>query len=160
MKRRRLERVAEAIREVVATAILFELKDPRVRDVTVLRVEVSGDLRHAKVYVSLMGDEKQQRLTMHGLQSARGFLQYRIARELKLRWTPTLQFVLDQGVKKSIAISKLIDESLGRTVPGEPEEPEIEEGNGEAGEPEASEQEPVEAEESPGREDAAGAGSA
>ncbi len=145
MKRRRLERVAEAIREVVATAILFELKDPRVRDVTVLRVEVSKDLRYAKIHVSLMGDEKQQRLTMNGLQKARGFLQYRLARELRLRWTPTLQFILDQGVKKSIAISKLIDESLRRTAPDQAGEAEREEDTEPRDEAEQLTEEPTEA---------------
>ena len=112
MASRRLERVAEAVREVVASAILVELKDPRVRDVTVLRAEVTADLRHAKIYVSLMGDEKQQNLTLHGLNHARGFLQSRVAERLQTRWTPVLQFVVDQSVKKSIAISRLIDQAI------------------------------------------------
>ena len=112
MAQRRLARVAEAIREVVSSAILLEVKDPRVRDVTVLRVEVTGDLRHAKIYVSLMGDPKQQRLTMHGLKHARGFLQSKIAQRLQTRWTPVIDFVLDNSVKKSIEISRLIDQAL------------------------------------------------
>lgn len=112
MAGRRLERVAEAIREVVSSAILLELKDPRVRNVTVLRVDVTGDLRHAKVYVSLMGDAKQQKLTMHGLEHARGFLQSKVAGRLQTRWTPMIHFVLDDSVKKSIEISRLIDHAL------------------------------------------------
>ncbi|HUG94212.1 MAG TPA: 30S ribosome-binding factor RbfA [Planctomycetaceae bacterium] len=113
MSSRRTARVAEAIREGVSSAILFELKDPRVQHVTVTRVEVSSDLRHAKVYVSVMGTEKQQALSMHGLASARGFLQAQVADRIKTRYTPVLTFVLDEGVKKSIEASRLIREALG-----------------------------------------------
>ena len=108
MTSRRTLKVAEALRETVATQILFGLKDPRVKNVTVLGVKVSGDLRNAKVYVSVMGDEKTQTLTMHGLNSARGFLQSKIADELSLRYTPILEFVLDPGVKKSIRASEIL----------------------------------------------------
>jgi ribosome-binding factor A len=79
MSSRRLLKAAEAIREVVSMAILAELRDPRVRDVTVLGVEVSPDMRHAKVHVSIMGDETKQNLALRGLQSAAGFLQSKIA---------------------------------------------------------------------------------
>ena len=116
MPGRRLERVAEAIREVVSSAILFELKDPRVQGVTVLRAEVTGDLRHAKVFVSLMGDAKQQKLTLHGLNHARGFVQGKVAERLQTRWTPTLVFVVDDSVKKSIEISRLIDQAMASSV--------------------------------------------
>jgi ribosome-binding factor A len=112
MSSRRVAKVAEALREQVSTSILFELKDPRVKYVTVTRVEVSPDLRNAKIHVSVMGDEKTQRLTLHGLQSARGFLQAKIAEGLQLRYTPILQFQLDQGVKKSIEASRLLREVL------------------------------------------------
>jgi ribosome-binding factor A len=112
MSSRRVAKVSEALREQVSTSILFELKDPRVKYVTVTRVEVSPDLRNAKVYVSVMGDEKTQRLTLHGLQSARGFLQAKIAEGLQLRYTPILQFHLDQGVKRSIEASRLLREVL------------------------------------------------
>ena len=108
----RLERVAEAIREVVSSAILFELKDPRVQGVTVLRAEVTGDLRHAKVFVSLMGDAKQQKLTIHGLNHARGFIQSKVADRLQTRWTPVILFVVDESVKKSIEISRLIEQAM------------------------------------------------
>ena len=133
MAGRRLERVAEAIREVVSQAILLEMKDPRVQGVTVLRAEVTGDLRHAKVFVSLMGDAKQQKLTLQGLGHARGFLQSKVADRLQTRWTPVIQFVADESVKKSIEISRLIDQALasgprakapdppGPESPGEPE---------------------------------------
>ena len=85
---RRLLKAAEAIREVVAASILTELRDPRVRDVTVVGVTVSPDLREAKVSVSIMGDEKQQQLSLRGLQNAAGFLQSKIAARIEARHTP------------------------------------------------------------------------
>jgi len=105
-------------------AILAELNDPRIQDVTVTYVEVSGDLRHAKVHVSVMGDEKKQQLSLRGLQSAAGFLQSRCATRIDTRYTPRLEFKLDQGVKKSIEISRLLAEVLPDTNPPETESPE------------------------------------
>ena len=90
MKTHRLARVAEAIREVASETILFELRDPRVKMVTVTRAEVSGDLQHAKVYVSVMGTEKEQQLTLHGLRHAAGFIQSKLARRLQTRFTPVI----------------------------------------------------------------------
>ncbi len=112
MSTRRAQKAAEAIREVVSMAILADLQDPRIRDVTVTYVEVSGDLRHAKVHVSVMGDEAQQDLSLCGLQSAAGFLQSKIAKRIDLRYTPRLNFMLDQGVKRSIEISEILDRVL------------------------------------------------
>ena len=114
MSSRRVQKVAEAIREVVSMSILTELQDPRVRDVTVTGVEASGDLRYAKVMVSVMGDETRQNLTLRGLQSAAGFLQSKIADRIDLRYTPRLTFVLDQGVKHSIAVAQILREVLAR----------------------------------------------
>jgi ribosome-binding factor A len=121
MSSRRTAKVAEAVREQVSTSILFELKDPRVKNVTVTRVEVSSDLRNAKIYVSVMGDERMQRLSMRGLESARGFLQARIAERVQLRYTPILHFHLDQGVKRSIEASRLLREVLAE--PSSPDSP-------------------------------------
>ena len=121
MKTHRLARVAEAIREVASQTILFELRDPRVKLVTVTRAEVSGDLQHAKVYVSVMGTPKEQQLTLRGLQHAAGFVQSKLAKRLQTRFTPVVQFVLDQGVKNSIEMSRLIKEAL--TPPGGAEPP-------------------------------------
>jgi ribosome-binding factor A len=112
MSTRRVQKVAEAIREVVSMAILTELQDPRVRDVTVTFVEAAADLRSAKVMVSVMGDDTRQNLTLRGLQNAAGFLQAKIAERLDLRYTPRLTFVLDQGVKRSIAVAKILREVL------------------------------------------------
>lgn len=108
MSSRRTAKVAEAIRQVVSTAILFGLRDPRVQHVTILRVETPVDLRTSKIYVSVLGDEKTQRLTMKGLDAACGYLQSKIAEALDLRFTPVLTFILDQGVKKSIEASRLL----------------------------------------------------
>ena len=105
-------RIAEAIREVVSSAILFEVADPRVKGVTVLNAEVSPDMRSAKVYVSFMGTEAEQKLAMKGLQHATGFLQAKVAARLQTRSTPTLRFQRDEGVKKSVEISRLIDEAV------------------------------------------------
>ena len=112
MTSRRVQKVAQAIREVVGMAIIAELRDPRIQDVTVTYVEVSSDLRTAKVHVSVMGDEAKQSLCLHGLQSSAGFLQSKISGRIDTRYTPRLRFELDQGVKKSIAISKMLDEVL------------------------------------------------
>jgi ribosome-binding factor A len=117
MKTHRLARVAEAIREVASETILYELRDPRVKLVTVTRAEVSGDLQHAKVYVSIMGTDKEQKLTLNGLRHAAGFIQSKLAQRLQTRFTPVLQFVLDQGVKKSIEMTRLINEALGQSRP-------------------------------------------
>ena len=110
MKSHRLARVSEVVRETAANAILFELKDPRVKNVTVTRAEVSADLQHAKVYVSIMGTEKEQNLTMHGLKSAAGFIQTKVADRLTTRYVPHITFVIDEGVKKSVEIARIIRE--------------------------------------------------
>jgi ribosome-binding factor A len=119
MTSRRVLKCAEAIREVVSMAILMELKDPRIRDVTVTYVEVSADLRNAKVHVSVMGDEGKQKLSLRGLNSAAGFLQTKIAKRIDTRYTPKLQFVLDQGVKRSIEVSRILGELFPRDTEAE-----------------------------------------
>jgi len=110
---RRTLKAAEAIRQVVGMAILTEIQDPRVADVTVVRVEVAGDMQTAKVYVSVMGDESKQNLCLKGLKSCAGFLQSRITKRLDTRYVPHLNFVLDQGVKNQLLISKMLDEEFG-----------------------------------------------
>jgi ribosome-binding factor A len=107
---RRTLKAAEAIREVVAMAILTDIQDPRVRNTTITRVEVSGDMRSAKVYVTVMGDEAQEQLTLRGLQSAAGFLQAKCAKRIDTRYTPRLQFEIDEGVKKSVEVTQLLKE--------------------------------------------------
>lgn len=117
MSSRRVQKAAAAIRQVVSMAILTELKDPRVKHVTVTFVEVMPDMRQAKVHVSVMGDETRQQLALHGLRSAAGFLQSKLAERIDTRYTPRLEFVLDQGVKRSIAVAEI----LQRVLPKEPE---------------------------------------
>jgi len=116
MTSRRVQKAAEAIREVVSMAILADLKDPRIEGVTVTFVEVSPDMRTAKVHVSIMGDESSQRLCLHGLRSAAGYLQQKISNRIDTRYTPRVRFELDEGVKKSIAIAKM----LGDVLPEDP----------------------------------------
>lgn len=98
-------------------AILTDLRDPRIEGVTVTFVEVSADLRQAKVHVSIMGTDAQQELCLHGLRSSAGYLQSKISDRIDTRYTPRLQFVLDEGVKKSLAISKMLAELLPENPP-------------------------------------------
>jgi ribosome-binding factor A len=119
MKQHRKERIAEVVREVAAETILFELRDPRVKLVTVTRAEVSGDLQHATVYVSVMGSEREQQLTLHGLTAAAGFIQSRLADRLQTRFTPVVKFVLDRGLKNAQEVTRLLKEDPA-TQPGGP----------------------------------------
>jgi ribosome-binding factor A len=115
MKTHRLARVNEVIREVASETILFEMKDPRVKNVTVTRAEVSGDLQHAKVYVSIMGTERDRRTCLYGLQRAAGFVQSRLADRMTTRFIPHITFILDEGVRNSLEVTRLINEALGRS---------------------------------------------
>jgi ribosome-binding factor A len=112
MSSRRVLKAAEAIREVVSMAILSDLRDPRIEGVTVTYVEVSPDMRLAKVHVSIMGDEAKQRLSLHGLRSSAGYLQSKLSDRIDTRYTPRIRFELDEGVKKSLAISQMLQELL------------------------------------------------
>src|SRR5581483_8900928 len=133
MKRHRLARVSEVVREVAASTILFNLRDPRVKMVTVTRAEVSADLQHAKVYVSVMGSERQQQLALHGLQHAAGFVQAKLADRLQTRFTPVITFVMDKGVKNALEVSRLIREAQAEGIatdqPGGPDGPPEDEGS-------------------------------
>src|SRR3954452_9959499 len=91
----RMRRVDEAVREVLSDAVTSDVKDPRVGFVTVTDVKTSADLRHARVYVSVLGSDAERSASIDGLQSAHGFLQTRVARQLKMKHTPTLDFILD-----------------------------------------------------------------
>ena len=106
----RMRRVNEAMREVLSDAITAEIKDPRVGFVTVTAVETSPDLRHARVFVSVLGDGGVRKRSMAGLESARGYLQRRVASELRLKNTPTLQFLYDDSADRGLRIAELIDE--------------------------------------------------
>ena len=112
MSNRRALKASEAIREVVSTSILIELRDPRIKNVTVTYVEVSPDLRSARVNVSVMGDEQKQKLALRGLQNSAGFLQRKIADRIDTRYTPKLTFRLDRGIKNALEISRILEEVL------------------------------------------------
>lgn len=96
-------------------AILTDIKDPRVQNVTVTYVEMTPDMRQAKVHVSVMGSETKQRLSLAGLKSAAGFLQSKVAKRIDTRYTPRLEFILDMGVKKSIEIAEILQRVLPAT---------------------------------------------
>ena len=110
MSARRLLKAGEAIREVVAMAILTEIRDPRVKNITVIGVEVAPDMREAKVLISIMGSESQQATSLKGLKNSAGFLQAKIAERIDTRYTPKLTFVADEGVKKSLAVAQILDQ--------------------------------------------------
>lgn len=104
----RLRRVDEAIRQVIGEALAGEIKDPRVGFVTVTDVRTSPDLRHAHVHVSVLGDERRREQSLQGLRSAHGFLQRRIAGELRLKRTPTLEFHYDATTDSAMRIERLL----------------------------------------------------
>ena len=105
----RMRRVDESLRQVLSEALL-ELKDPRIGFVTVTGVDTSADLRHARVFVSVLGSEAKQRKTLAALEAAHGVLQARIAHELRLKRTPQLTFAYDPTVERGVRMSQLIDE--------------------------------------------------
>jgi ribosome-binding factor A len=105
----RMRRVDEAMREVLSGAITSELKDPRVGFVTVTSVDTAPDLRHARVYVSVLGTDSERRRSLDGLRSAHGFLQRRVADELHLKHTPTLDFVYDDTADRAERIDALLE---------------------------------------------------
>ncbi len=116
MSSRRLLKAAEAVRGVVSMAILTQVRDPRVKDVTVTGVEMAPDMRSAVVHVSVMGSPAQEQLALRGLANSAGFLQAQIAEKIDTRYTPRLRFEIDKGVKHSLEIARV----LGSVLPAEP----------------------------------------
>ena len=118
----RMRRVDEAMREVLSGAITSELKDPRVGFVTVTAVDTSPDLRQARVFVSVLGTGSVRRRSLDGLRSAHGYLQRRVADELKLKHTPTLDFVYDDTLDRAERIRELLErEAEDGVPPGNPD---------------------------------------
>lgn len=107
----RPERVAERVRVEIAEILQSELKDPRVGLVTCTRVQVSGDLSMAKVYVSVLAEEAATRATMKVLERASGFVRRSLARRLGLRVTPEIRFVYDPSVEYGIELERLLEET-------------------------------------------------
>ena len=106
----RMRRVNEAIREVVSARIAEGLRDPRIGFVTVTAVETSPDLRHARVFVSVLGSDRERAATLAGLDSAHGVLQQSVATELRLKRTPSLQFVFDESIARGMRITELLND--------------------------------------------------
>lgn len=106
----RMRRVDEAIRQVIGEVVAGELKDPRVGFVTVTDVRTSADLSHARVYVSVLGDEPDREATLAGLRSAHGYMQRRVASELRLKRTPMLDFIYDHTTDRAMRLEALLDE--------------------------------------------------
>ena len=105
-----MRRVNEVIRQVLGDAIATDLKDPRIGFVTVTDVDTSPDLRTARVYVSVLGDEQEREATLSGLRSSHGVLQSRIAAETRMKRTPTLTFHYDESVDRGVRLSRLLDQ--------------------------------------------------
>ena len=104
----RMRRVDEAVRQVLSDAVAQDLQDPRIGFVTVTIVKTTPDLRRARVYVSVLGDDAQRTASLEGLRSAHGALQRRIARELRMKRTPTLEFVYDDTTDRAMALEELL----------------------------------------------------
>ena len=105
----RMRRVNEAMREVLSDALTQDLKDPRVGFVTVTAVETTPDLRHARVFVSVLGDATIRHDTIDGLQSAHGYLQRQVAAQLRMKHTPQLEFIEDDTVRRADRIERLLE---------------------------------------------------
>ena len=116
----RMRRVNESLRQVLSEALL-ELKDPRIGFVTITGVDTSPDLRHARVFVSVLGNERKRRSSLAGLSAAHGVLQAQVSRELRLKRTPQLAFEYDPSVEQGVRMSKLIDE-LATEEPPQPDD--------------------------------------
>ena len=106
-----MRRVNEAVREVLSARLVEGLKDPRIGFVTVTSVDTSPDLRHARVYVSVLGSEEERSASLEGLTASHGFLQARLNQELHMKRTPRLEFVYDYSVDRGMRISELIEKT-------------------------------------------------
>jgi ribosome-binding factor A len=105
-----MRRVNVALREVLSARLAEGMKDPRIGFVTVTAVETSSDLRHARVFVSVLGSDEERDATLAGLRSAHGPLQSAIAAELRMKRTPTLEFVYDISIDRGMRITELLEQ--------------------------------------------------
>jgi len=109
----RINRISEEIKREMSAIIRDELKDPRLPQiVSILSVEVTKDLRYAKVYISVLGSEEEKKNAMAALKNAAGFIRREIGRRIQIRYTPEIHFQLDESIEKGIKISKLIQETV------------------------------------------------
>lgn len=111
---RRPERLGEQIREEVSQIVLGELKDPRIGTVVVTDVEVSSDLRHAKVFVNVLGDDSEVHDSLAALRSAAGFVRWQLGQSLRLRYTPQLHFALDKSARAGDRVEEILKEEAGK----------------------------------------------
>lgn len=116
MARIRVSRVGEQIKKELSEIIQREIKDPRIGFVTVTKVEMSGDLQIAKVYVSVLGSETEKQQTLAALEKATGYMRSEIGRRIRLRYTPELTFVIDQSLEHSEHINKLLNDVQEKNV--------------------------------------------
>lgn len=114
MSRRRQERMAVELKRTLSRILLEDIKDPRMDSstVSVSRVEVTNDLGHARVYISILGDEQKQHETMAALEKARGFIRSGVAGEIQIRHAPEIEFRLDRSIEHGIHMSSLLDEIM------------------------------------------------
>jgi ribosome-binding factor A len=110
----RMRRVNEALREVLSARLATGLKDPRIGFVTVTAVDTSPDLRHGRVYVSVLGSEEERAASLEGLRSSAGYLQSVIGAEMRMKRTPTLEFVHDDSIDHGFRIAELLEEAEDR----------------------------------------------
>jgi len=104
-----MRRIDEVMRKVIGSAIASDLEDPRIGFVTVTSVKTSPDLRSARVYVSVLGGEAERQASLAGLRSSHGVLQSAIAREMRIKRTPTLSFHYDETPERGVRLSRLLD---------------------------------------------------
>jgi len=112
----RINRISEEIRKEISDIIRHDVKDPRISEMaSIVKVEVTGDLRYAKVYISVLGNEEDRKNTMEGLKKASGFIRRELGNRLDIRYIPELQFVSDHSIEYSVEISRRINElNLGQ----------------------------------------------
>ncbi len=108
MSVRRADRVADLVRAAIAEILLREIKDPRIGLVTLTAVEMSDDLRHARVYFSVVGDDKTRQQSLKGLRSAAGFIRREVGHRLELRFAPEIAFHLDPGPERAQRLAELL----------------------------------------------------
>ena len=114
MTGRRPERLGEQIREEVSQIVVGDLKDPRVSSAVVTDVEVSSDLRHAKVFINILGADEEVQKTLNALRSAAGFVRWQLGQSLRLRYTPQLHFALDKSARAGDRVDKILKEEVGK----------------------------------------------
>ena len=110
------DRVQELIKEVASNVILFQLKDPRLGFITITRVDLSPDLRQAKIYYSVLGTDADAKLTAHAMRHARGHVQREVAKHLHIRFAPEISFEFDESPRKSIELAHIIDQAIAEDL--------------------------------------------